>query len=164
MTPEKTPPVNTDLDSALRLVPGPVAVIGVAAAGVNGGLTAAWLTRVSHEPPLLLVSVGHERYTHELLMGSRQFTVSLLAADQVPVGRLFGLQSRRDKDKWSEVDHVLLGEDVPALAHCSARFLCHIENRFETGDHDCWVGRVLTAEIIAGEPVLPLRGSDYAPS
>ena len=37
------------------------------------------------------------------------------------------------------------------------------EDRFTTGDHDCFVGRVSGAEILAGEPALPMRGSDYAP-
>ncbi len=43
-------------DEILRLIPGPVTVVGVANAGVLGGLTASWITRVSQEPPLLLVA------------------------------------------------------------------------------------------------------------
>ncbi len=146
------------------MIPAPVAVIGAARNGVLGGLTAAWLTRVSIEPPLLLVAVGHGRYTWELLAGTDQFTVSILTAEQVPEARLFGLKSRRDVDKWSETAHVLLGEGVPALEHCSARFLCQVDGRFTTGDHDCIVGRVIESEVVAGGPALPMRGSDYAPA
>jgi flavin reductase (DIM6/NTAB) family NADH-FMN oxidoreductase RutF len=151
------------LDETLRLIPGPVAVIGAANDGVLGGLTAAWVTRVSIDPPLLLVSVGHQRFTWELLEGATQFTVSVLAEDQVPEARLFGLHSRREVDKWAQTAHVMLGEGVPALKHCSARFLCEVENRFTTGDHDCLVGKILTGETVAGGPALPMRGSDYAP-
>jgi len=163
MTEPKSHSSSHHLDEALRLIPGPVAVIGAAREGVTGGLTAAWLTRVSIEPPLLLVSIGHTRFTWDLLEGSRQFTVSLLAADQVAEGRLFGLKSRREVDKWKKTAHVLLGEGVPALEHCSARFLCELENRFSTGDHDCFVGRIISGEIVAGGPALPMRGADYAP-
>ena len=161
---DRTPPsLPSPLDDALRLMPAPVAVIGAAKDGVLGGLTAAWLTRVSNEPPLLLVAVGHERFTWELLSDADQFTVSLLADGQVAEARLFGLKSRREVDKWAETAHVMLGEGVPALEHCSARFLCQVESRFTTGDHDCIVGRVVVGEVVAGGPALPMRGSDYAP-
>ena len=163
MTDPKSPASAPTLDETLRLIPGPVAVIGAVKEGLAGGLTAAWLTRVSMDPPLLLVAVGHTRFTWELLQGARQFTVSLLAADQVPEARLFGLKSRREIDKWGQTAHVLLGEGIPALEHCSARFLCELDSRFTAGDHDCLVGRIVSGETVAGGPALPMRGSDYAP-
>lgn len=150
-------------DAALRKMPAPVAVVGVTCDGVLGGLTAAWVTRVSLEPALLLVAVGHQRYSYELLQGSENFTVSLPTEDQVEAARLFGLKSRRDVDKWAEVDHDLLGDGVPALRDCAARFLCRKVDSLRTGDHDCFVGEVLAAEIPAAEAALPMRGADYAP-
>lgn len=150
-------------DEILRLIPGPVAIVGAAGAGVLGGLTAAWLTRVSQEPPLLLVAIGRERYTWQLLRGASHFSVSLLAEGQVSEARLFGLRSRRDVDKWALVEHDLVGPGVPVLRHCLARFLCAIEGRFATGDHDCLVGRVDEVWQGGGRAPLPLRGADYAP-
>lgn len=151
------------LEKALRLVPAPVAVIGARQGDVLGGLTAAWVTRVSMEPPLLLVSVGHQRRTRELLEGAAQFTVSVLAEDQVPEARLFGLKSRREVDKWAVVDHVLLGDGIPALQRCTARFLCRVQEVFRTGDHDCFVGAVVEAALQEDLPALPMRGRDYLP-
>jgi len=150
-------------DEILRLIPGPVAVVGAAGAGILGGLTASWLTRVSQEPPLLLVAIGRERYTWQLLRAATHYTVSLLAEGQVAEARLFGLRSRRDVDKWALVEHDLLGPGVPALRYCAARFLCAIEGRFAAGDHDCLVGRVEQAWRVAAAAPLPVRGSDYAP-
>ena len=92
-----------------------------------------------------------------------RFTVSVLREDQVEVARLFGLNSGREIDKWARVEHDLLGEGIPAVAGCAARYLCTIENRFTTGDHDCLVGRIDVAEEVAGGPALPMRGRDYAP-
>lgn len=150
-------------DEILRLIPGPVAVVGAASAGVLGGLTASWVTRVSQEPPLLLVAIGRERYTWQLLRNASHFTVSLLGEGQVAEARLFGLRSRREVDKWALVEHDLLGSGVPALRNCAARFLCGIEGRFAAGDHDCLVGRVVEAGRGAAEKPLPLRGTDYIP-
>ncbi len=147
---------------AWQLLNVPVTVVGVAAGGVDGGLTAAWVMRASLEPPLLVVSVGHERFTHGLLTKASEFTVSILAEGQVAEARLFGLHSRRDRDKWCEVDHARMGAGTPALARCAARFLCRLEGRFPAGDHDLVTGHVLAAEVVDGGPVLPMRGADYA--
>ncbi|MFN2370708.1 MAG: flavin reductase family protein [Candidatus Krumholzibacteriia bacterium] len=155
--------LQTAADAALRLFPQPVAVVGAARGGELGGPTAAWVTRVSMAPPLVLVSIGHARRTFDLLEDAAEFTVSLLADGQVAEARLFGLHSRRERDKWAETPHVLLGRGVPALARCAARLLCALEGRFTTGDHDCLVGRVVEAEVVQGGPALPLRGADYAP-
>ena len=163
MTDPRGPSSPDFIDEALRLIPAPVAVVGVAAGGVFGGLTASWLTRVSVDPPLLLVSIGRERFTFDLLRRSEEFSVSVLHAGQVEIGRLFGLHSRRDRDKWAEVGCDMLGGGVPALRGCTARFLCRKENSVPAGDHDLFIGRVLAAEIPAGPPALPMRGTDYAP-
>lgn len=161
---DKNPALSSEiLENALRSIPAPVAVIGAARDGVLGGLTAAWVTRVSLDPAMLLVAVGHERFTYELMNNSEQFTISLPTVSQVDEARLFGLKSRRDVDKWAQVDHDLLGEGIPALRHCTTRFLCRKTAVLKTGDHDCFVGEVISAEIISEEKALPMRGADYAP-
>ena len=154
---------TASLDLALRLLPAPVTIIGARCGGELGGLTAAWVTRVSADPPLLLVAIGRERRTWDLLTGATEFTVSVLGEHQVDEARLFGLKSRREVDKWAATPHVLLGDGVPALADCAARMLCRLTARFATGDHDCFVGEVSLAETVSGGPALPMRGSDYAP-
>lgn len=112
---------------------------------------------------MLLVAVGHERYTYELMNNSHEFTISLPSISQVKEARLFGLKSRRDVDKWAQVDHDLLGEGVPALKHCTTRFLCRKTEVLRTGDHDCFVGVVISAEKLSEETALPMRGADFAP-
>jgi flavin reductase (DIM6/NTAB) family NADH-FMN oxidoreductase RutF len=157
-----TPPAGP-FDPALALLNVPVTIVGVAADGRLGGLTAAWVMRASVDPPLVVVSVGHERFTHGLLAEAVEFTVSVLAEGQVAEARLFGLHSGRDRDKWADVDHVLLGDGTPALARCAARLLCRLEGRLVAGDHDLITGRVVAAEVVDGAPVLPFRRTDYAP-
>ena len=156
-------PAPTPFDAALRLLPGPVTVIGARCGDQLGGLTAAWVTRVSIDPPLLIAAIGHQRHTFELLADAAGFTVSVLHADQVEVGRLFGLNSRREIDKWAETPHDLLGDGLPVVRGCSAHYLCRIAGRFTTGDHDCLVGHIEMAAVDRGGPALPMRGADYTP-
>lgn len=163
--PDSHPELSPDvLENALRSMPAPVAIVGATNGSLAGGLTAAWVTRVSLDPALLLVAVGHSRFTWELMRDATHFTISLPTEQQVSVARLFGLTSRREVDKWAEVDHVLLGDQVPALKHCTARFLCRKTDVLRTGDHDCFVGQVVLAEKVSDQPALPLRGPDFAPA
>ncbi len=154
-------------DPALHLLHAPVCVIGAASADRTAGLTAAWVTRVSLAPARLLVAVSPERHTWDILDAAGVFTVSILGENQVDIGRLFGLQSGRDLDKWSKVAHVLLanedGADVPALADCAARFLCRTVTRINLGDHDGFVGEIMTSDVVAGAPALAMRGRDWIP-
>ncbi len=150
-------------DDVLNLMPAPVAVVGVRDGDRRGGLTVAWLSRVATDPPLLMISVSPDRHSHELLAAAEEFTVSLPVAGQLDEARLFGMHSQRDRDKWSETDHVLLGDRTPALARCAARFLCRSAGRFPAGDHDCFLGEIVESEWVDGPPALPMRGADYRP-
>jgi len=154
-------------DPALHLLHAPVCVIGAACSGQTAGLTAAWVTRVSLDPARLLVSVAPERHTWGVLNAAGYFSVSILGEDQVATGRLFGLSSGRDVDKWSEVAHVLLqrdgGDDVPALADCAARLLCRTISRTDCGDHDGFLGEIISSDVVAGAPALAMRGRDWIP-
>jgi flavin reductase (DIM6/NTAB) family NADH-FMN oxidoreductase RutF len=153
---------GTPHDESLQLMQSPVAVIGAAADGILGGLTCAWLTRVSTDPPRVVVAIAPERYTYGLLVVGECFSVSILGEGQTDVGRLFGLHSRRDRDKWSETDHVLLEGGVPALAECAARLLCRLIETVPVGDHDLFVGEIIGSDVVSGPPALPMRGRDYA--
>ncbi len=155
---------NDTMETALRLLAAPVTVIGIRNGAELGGLTAAWVTRVSTAPPLLLVAVGHERHTWQMLAAASELSVSVLHAEQVAVARLFGLHSRRDTDKWARTEHELIGDGVPTVTGCAARYLGRIRDRFTTGDHDCVVCEITLAETVRGAPVLPLRGADYGPA
>lgn len=150
-------------DDALNLLPAPVAVVGAAHDGVAAGLTCAWLTRVSATPPRLLVAVAPERHTWTVLDRAARFSVSILREDQVETGRLFGLESGRDVDKWARIGHVLLAGETPALAACAARLLCRVVGRLPLGDHEGFLGEIEVSEVVDGPPALPMRGRDWIP-
>ncbi|MEM3654186.1 MAG: flavin reductase family protein, partial [Candidatus Bathyarchaeia archaeon] len=64
------------------------------------GLSVAWITQVSFQPPLVAVSIGKTKYTHEMIKNSKVFAVSILYEGQVDVAKHFGLRSGKEIDKF----------------------------------------------------------------
>ncbi|MBI4719897.1 MAG: flavin reductase [Chitinivibrionia bacterium] len=62
--------------------PDPVALVTVATDAHTNVMTVGWTTPVSFKPPILMVSIAPERFTHGLLIEAGEFGVSILADDQ----------------------------------------------------------------------------------
>jgi len=112
-------------------------------------MPANWCTRTSHDPPMLAVSVGHERYTHELLEQHDAFGIVLPGDHHREAVRAWGEESGRDADKFERSDvTVEVGETgVPLLAGAAANFECSADGRLETGDHTLFAGEIVAAHV-----------------
>ncbi len=92
-----------DVVEAMREIPHPVVIItsGNVDEGIVNAMTAAWVSRVSWNPPLIMVSVSPKRYTWELLNRYREFGVNIISSDLArDAVEVFGSLSGRDYDKF----------------------------------------------------------------
>ena len=114
-------PATHSTDEILRRLPGPVAVLGAARGGELGGLTAAWVTRVSQEPPLLLVAVGFSMFFISKREQIRQYGAMIMGLGLIFFG--MSLMSGAMKplrsyepflDLMGRMDHPLLAIGVAA--------------------------------------------------
>jgi flavin reductase (DIM6/NTAB) family NADH-FMN oxidoreductase RutF len=101
------------------------------------GLTVAWASQVSLKPPMVAVAVDKRWYSHELLSIGENFTVNVLADDQVPLGKHFGSSSGRTPGV----------NGVPKLAGCRAWIECRKIDTVSTGDHTLFIGEVVASEL-----------------
>ena len=113
----------------------------------TNGLTVAWATQVSMNPPLLAVAVHKKWYSHELLTSSEYFIVHVLAEDQVTIGKHFGFVSGRDRNKFEGVDWELGFNDIPILKGCKTIMGCKKVQEVSTGDHTVFIGEILFSKI-----------------
>ena len=103
--------------------------------------------QVCNTPNVIAVSMNHNNYSHECMVKSGIFTVSVLSEDTsgAVIGAL-GFNSGRDADKLSNVRHKMLAEGVPVVKeNICCWFLCRIIGSTETSTHTIFV-----AEVIAG--------------
>jgi len=126
-----------------------VYVIGVADAERRNAFTAAWVTQVSFDPPLLAVSINPVNASYAILRSGRSFVVNVLERGQLELARRFGTRSGRDDDKLSGIAWSPGRHGAPILEQAVAYFDCEVGDVLRCGDHDLVVGRVIDGRILA---------------
>ena len=125
-----------------------VYIITAQAEGKKNGMTAAWVSQVSFNPPFIMVSIAPARFTHALIKSSGFFAVNTLCEDQIELAKYFGTHSGRHMDKMKEVPHFEAGHGSPVLKEAMAYVECKLVNAFEAGDHTLFIGEVIEGEVM----------------
>jgi flavin reductase (DIM6/NTAB) family NADH-FMN oxidoreductase RutF/rubredoxin len=120
------------------------------------GQIANTVFQVCSEPPTIAVAINRQNLTHEYIMESKVFTVSVLAQD-TPLNFIgnFGFKSGRDVDKFQGVKYRLGETGVPiVLDNCLACFEAKVMDFVHVGTHTIFVGEIVAADVIKeGEPM-----------
>ena len=103
-------------------------------------MTANSFSSVSLDPPLILWSIDKNAQSFAAFERNEHFAVHILHAGQEALSTVC---ATRNADKFADVEwQPGLGE-APIFDEFSARFQCRVEHRYEGGDHQIIVGRVL---------------------
>jgi hypothetical protein len=90
------------VEEAFKTMTYGVYIIGTAVGDKINGMTAAWVTRVSVDPPLLLAAISKGHYTSDLIRASKAFSVNLVTTDQAELAAKCGSVSGRVSNKLAE--------------------------------------------------------------
>ncbi|MEX0428939.1 flavin reductase family protein [Nocardioides sp. DS6] len=120
------------------------------------GTTVSAVSSLSAEPPMMLVCLNRASTTHDAVMRSGRYAISVLAADQDDLARHF---SRAGTDKFADVDHVVTDHGLPTLTNALATLECLVEEVAAGGSHTVFLGRVLDVGAREGEPLAYYRGA-----
>lgn len=113
-------------------------------------MSAAWVMSTSIDPPMLLVSVGFQRYTYDLIKAQGEFVISIPSEQMAKEVEFFGSNSGRDIDKLKELGTttqpaVIL--DNILLKDASANYECRVTGSLITGDHMIFAAEILASHI-----------------
>jgi flavin reductase (DIM6/NTAB) family NADH-FMN oxidoreductase RutF len=112
------------------------------------GMTAAWVSQVSLNPLLVMVSIAPPRYSHTLIKESGVFAINVLTGEQVDLGKRFGYKSGRKIDKFAGLDYLTASSGAPVLPQAYAFLDLKLVHTFTAGDHTLFVGEVMEAKIL----------------
>jgi flavin reductase (DIM6/NTAB) family NADH-FMN oxidoreductase RutF len=118
-------------------------------------MTAAWVSQASERPPCISVAVREDRYTHDLILESATFALSVLREDQVDVATHFSDTSTEYYDKLRGVPYGLTPGGSPHLLDCIAYVDCKVLDTVRAGEHTLVIGEVTAGESLGeGYPLL----------
>ncbi len=150
---------------AVKLLPWPVVLIGAYHNGKHNAMTASWVSQVSFDPLLMMVSIAPERHTYDLIRESGEFVISVLTQDQAEVARFCGSRSGRDTDKIAALAlKTIPGKKVkvPLIEDCLANIECRVTAAHPAGDHVIFIGEVVEGTVT--QPgALPLLMLNWEP-
>ena len=141
------PVIDRDIKRCLGQMIKGIEVVGATHDGVSRAYTSHWVTQVSFEEPIVMASVSPKHDTHPLIVAAGQFTVSVLAGDQVDVGQYFSYPGRRFRyiaDEYLE----LLPDGLPVARNAIAWLRCETFEIKPMMDHELFFARVV--EVGAG--------------
>lgn len=133
--------------------------IGVAAAefdGVRHGMTVSSFTSVSMDPPLVLVSMQKDTRTHDLVLRSGAFGVTLLAADQQEISDRFAGRIVGDDQRFDGVETFILETGSPLLTGGLAVFDCRLKASYDANTTTVMFGEVVAA-LVSDRPEKELQ-------
>ena len=119
------------------------------------GITANSFASVSLDPPLVLWSPARASKRFAAFEAARHFAIHILSDTQAALCSTFATNGR----DFSALDWCAGEQGVPLIEDCLARFECSRHAVHEGGDHAIIVGRVETAQIGPGEPLLFSKGA-----
>jgi cob(II)yrinic acid a,c-diamide reductase len=124
-----------------------VEVVGASHGGVQRAYCSHWVTQVSFEEPVVMASVSPKHDTYPLMVSSGEFTVSILAADQVDVGQYFSYPGRKFRYIADEYLTDFPGTSLPVVVDAIASMRCRVFHEMSMRDHE-----LLFAEVVEVQP------------
>lgn len=110
------------------------------------GTTVNSFTGISLDPPLVLVSIGHERSIRPIIERTGSFGVNILGEDSQAISDCFaGAPSPLPRSAFCNAPYTLGESGLPILDAAVAHLACEVEKVIEAGDHTIYLGKVVEA-------------------
>lgn len=123
--------------------------------------TANWLSQVSFEPPLLVVSVENAAKSLPMILKSRVFTVNTLRAGQRGLAGQLGKSAIQHPNKLADIAYTIGANGCPILNDALAWVACEVRGTMEAGDSTLVLAQVVDAGMLAEGPSLTMADAGF---
>ena len=137
--------IDRDLKRSLGQMIKGIEVVGASHGGVSRAYTSHWVSQVSFEEPIVLASASPKHDTYGLMVASGEFSVSILAGDQLPQGQYFSYPGHKLRRVAEEFLTEWPGDagGPPVVPDAVAWLRCATFQRTPMADHDLFFARVV---------------------
>jgi len=129
----------------------------------RGIFTANWLSQVSFDPPLLMVSIERESSTLPLIQSSRTFAIAPLASGSRELAGSLGKPRIRTGDKYDALgfETVSTRDGILVPAEALGFVACIVQSVTDAGDSVMVVGEIVEAIKFGDDSPLTMREAGF---
>lgn len=131
-----------------------VTVVTTVDEGQWKGATVSSFASVSLTPPLILICLNKNMYTHKVIEKSGVFAANILSTNHLEAGKLFAGMYPDIEDRFSQNEWITAETGSPILADAVGWVDCTVKHAYDGGDHTIFVGEVQAGGTNKGEPIL----------
>lgn len=124
------------------------------------GMIASWVSQISYDPPLIMIAVHPNRYTHRMIHRSGCFALHVLGNDRKDFLKRF--KGPDPMEKFRDIDWRKGRTGSPILKDCIAWFECEVSGRLDPGNHTLFFGRIIDAKTVSDDAAMSTADYDGA--
>jgi flavin reductase (DIM6/NTAB) family NADH-FMN oxidoreductase RutF len=121
------------------------------------GMIASWVSQISYDPPLVMVALHPNRYSHHLVRQGGSFALHLLSKSQKDL--LSRFKGPDPEAKFASVEWAPGRTGCPILTECLGYLECLVRENYAPGNHSLFIGEIVEAQLFSRED--PLTTLDY---
>ncbi|MCI1327658.1 MAG: flavin reductase [Lachnospiraceae bacterium] len=112
------------------------------------------VTQVANKPNRISISVNKANYTHDMILKTGEFNVSILSEDaKFGVFQHFGFQSGRNVDKMADITFSRAANGIAYIGDmCNAYISGKVIQSIDVGSHTLFIADVTDGEILSETP------------
>jgi len=121
------------------------------------GMIISWVSQISYDPPLIMVGIHPNRYSHHLVKQSGVFALHIVARNQPDFLRRFKgpvPSSKFDSIQWDKGK-----TGCPVFEDCIAYIECKVAEILNPGNHTLFIGKIMNGKFFSDED--PMSTLDY---
>jgi len=126
--------------------------------GLRLGMTMSSFNSVSLDPPLVLFSIHRQAANLPEWRRCNRYAINVLNEEQEELSNRF---ARSGANKWAGLPPLATDSGVPLIPNALVAFECEPYARYDGGDHEIFVGRVIElheSAVMRGQPILFFDG------
>ena len=123
--------------------------------GKDSGCIINTAGQVTSTPNRISITVNKDNYTHDLVMKSKKFNLSILSEKaDFEIFKHFGFQSGRTVDKFAGYAHCMLSENglYYITEGTNAYISATVEQTLDLGSHTMFIASVDDMEVLSSDP------------
>ena len=154
--------METNLARAMAALTTGIYVLTVAEGARRHGMSSSWVTQVSGEPPMLMVSVDKSHFTAGIIARTRTFGLNVVGARGRALEDYFYSARSRRPDNLEEFEYAMSpGLAVPWLALAAIAIEARVVQTVAAGDHTLYIAEPAGMRVGAGDRPLTSLDLDY---